>query len=432
MFFHLILLVISVMTFLASSHEPSCDQNCADKPQFTPSRLVVQFGKPTSALCSVCQPGCNVTTFGIESPVGSLAKNGTEITWTVDEMTEWINSLSCYYINDTTFLQCCSDLNITVYKPPENVSFSVHPDVPMSEGQQYTLQCEVRDVAPVANLRVTFYRGRTALVELKTEKDEAKPVSEVFTWNITSTKEDDGVQFWCEAKLELGAEGPQPPPVVGSEKLTAAVHYKPQLEASVPPDPIIITEGNPLTLNCSSVGNPSPSYIWRTSGITSPSSGSVFIIKSITHEEEGSYTCSVSNEKGSITVEFNVTVQDLELPSTTLPATTTSTPPTTMITTTSTPPTTMITTTSTPPTTMITTTSTPPTTMITTTSTPPTTMITTTSTPPTTMITTTSTPTTTKTTTTTTTTTTTPNRGTSSKRLHSFMMCFLLLFSALV
>ena len=97
------------------------DQNCADKPQFTPSRLVVQFGKPTSALCSVCQPGCNVTEFGIENPAGCLAKNGTEITWTVDEMTEWINSLSCYYHNDTTDVQCCSDLPITVYSESQQL-----------------------------------------------------------------------------------------------------------------------------------------------------------------------------------------------------------------------------------------------------------------------------------------------------------------------
>ncbi|XP_033985362.1 vascular cell adhesion protein 1-like [Trematomus bernacchii] len=315
MFSCYIFVVVSLINFLPDFHVSSCDQNCADKPRFTPSRLVVQFGKPTSALCSVCQPGCYVSLFDIESPIGALTKNGTEVTWTVDEMTEWINSLSCYYTNDTTGVQCCSDLPITVYKPPDNVSFSVHPDVPMSEGQQYTLQCEVRDVAPVENLRVTFYRGQTALVELKSskrEKDEPTPVSEVFTLNITSTKEDDGVQFWCEAKLELGAEGPQPPPVVESEKLTAAVHYKPQLEASVPPDPIILTEGNPLTLNCSSVGNPPPSYTWTPSSpsrITSPSSGSVFFINSITPEDEGLYTCYVSNEKGSITVQFDVKVQ---------------------------------------------------------------------------------------------------------------------------
>ncbi|KAJ4944123.1 hypothetical protein JOQ06_012668 [Pogonophryne albipinna] len=287
------------------------DQNCADKPQFTPSRLVVQFGKPTSALCSVCQPGCNVTIFNIESPIGTRKENGTEITWTVNEMTEWIISPMCYYNNDTTDVQCCSVLPITVYKPPANVSFSVHPGVPMSEGQQYTLQCEVRDVAPVKNLRVTFYRGQAALGHTQSNiNTDEKPVSEVFTLNITSTKEDDGVEFWCEAKLELGAEGPQPPPVVGSEKLTAAVHYKPQREVSIPPDPINIKEGNPLKLNCSSVGNPPPSYTWTPpSRITSPSNGSVFFINSITHEDEGSYTCYVSNEKGSITVQFDVKVQ---------------------------------------------------------------------------------------------------------------------------
>ncbi|XP_033933649.1 intercellular adhesion molecule 2-like [Pseudochaenichthys georgianus] len=224
MFFCYIFVVVSLINFLPDFHVSSCDYNCADKPQFIPSRLVVQFGKPASAHCSVCQPGCNVTIFDIEIPIGNKTTNGTEITWTVNEMTEWSISPMCYYHNDTTNVQCCSDLPITVYKPPENVFFSVHPGVPMSEGQQFTLQCEVQKVAPVGNLRVTFYRGQTALglTQSSINTDE-KPVSEVFTLNITSTKEDDGVQFWCEAKLELGADGPQPPPVVGSEKLTAAV-----------------------------------------------------------------------------------------------------------------------------------------------------------------------------------------------------------------
>ncbi|XP_051242610.1 cell adhesion molecule 3 isoform X2 [Dicentrarchus labrax] len=211
-------------------------------------------------------------------------------------------------------------------EPPENVSIRfVDHTGPMYEGRQYTLQCTVQDVAPVENLTVTFYREHTILGQLQSNKTTRKPVAEIFPLNITLSKEDDGLQYWCEAKLELGPGGPQSPPVVKSQNITATVYYKPRLVRPPPPYQITITEGESLLLDCSSVGNPSPSYTWTGPSDTPSPSGnnSMLFFKSATPADGGNYTCSVSNHLATLTMTSTVVVKDRMLPSTRLPSTTT-------------------------------------------------------------------------------------------------------------
>uniref|UniRef100_A0A8P4KDL2 Ig-like domain-containing protein n=1 Tax=Dicentrarchus labrax TaxID=13489 RepID=A0A8P4KDL2_DICLA len=197
------------------------NENCAEKPVFSPSRLVVKFGDPSSTMCTVCEQ-CTAV-FGLEKSLGKNIVKGTTITWKADSVTEWELPLMCYY--DNNYTQCCSRLPVTVYKPPDNVSISfVNHTGPMYEGRQYSLQCTVQGVAPVGNLTVTFHKGHTILGQLKSNNTTRKPVTEIFTLNITSSKYDDGVHYWCESKLELGPEGPQPPPVVKSQNITANVY----------------------------------------------------------------------------------------------------------------------------------------------------------------------------------------------------------------
>lgn len=90
------------------------DEHCADKPVFTPPRLVVKHGDPTSATCSVCQSTCRDDVFDVEKALGVLTKNGTTILWTVDRMTEWDTSALCFYRNASDY-QCCSVLPVIAY-----------------------------------------------------------------------------------------------------------------------------------------------------------------------------------------------------------------------------------------------------------------------------------------------------------------------------
>uniref|UniRef100_A0A669BW61 Ig-like domain-containing protein n=1 Tax=Oreochromis niloticus TaxID=8128 RepID=A0A669BW61_ORENI len=184
-----------------------------------------------------------------------------------------------------------------------SISFVNHTGM-MFENQQYTLQCSVQNVAPVQSLTVTFYRGNTALGHLQSNSEQKKPVNETFTLNITPSREGDGAQYWCEAKLELGPAGSQRPPVVTSEKLPAIVHCESERNKDVLCS--VSQKGDTLHLNCSSVGNPSPSYTW-TLPTNSPSySGSVLTIKSVGFEHEGQYICTVSNTVGTVTKDVSI------------------------------------------------------------------------------------------------------------------------------
>ena len=50
------------------------------------------------------------------------------------------------------------------------------------------------------------------------------PVNVLSTIIITVNRKHNGAEFRCEAEMDLGAEGPQPPPNMKSEPLNITVH----------------------------------------------------------------------------------------------------------------------------------------------------------------------------------------------------------------
>lgn len=95
----------------------------------------------------------------------------------------------------------------------------------MVAGKEYQLLCEVQNIAPVQYLSLRWYRGQTEVYNHSfSDLTSSSPVQVSSILVITPTKAENGVQYKCVAELELGPEGPKPPPTVSSEPLNASVY----------------------------------------------------------------------------------------------------------------------------------------------------------------------------------------------------------------
>ncbi|XP_050957591.1 hemicentin-1-like, partial [Labeo rohita] len=233
--------------------------------QLSQKSVVVEYGGSVAVNCTASVPHDGM---GWEASEGGVDKTrDSVVTWTVSDLREWDIKPFCYInYNKTHDTQCEEELPVTVYKTPDSVSISiVNHTGPMIEGEQYELQCDVQDVAPVQNLTVKWYKGQTLLSQTTFTDTSRKPVNEVAKLLITANRADDGAQFWCEAELDLGAEGPQPPPKKTSEPLNITVHFKPIINETKLPSTVTVFRGYSVVLVCEAEGNPKPKISWSLS-----------------------------------------------------------------------------------------------------------------------------------------------------------------------
>ncbi|XP_039541889.1 vascular cell adhesion protein 1-like isoform X8 [Pimephales promelas] len=280
------LLAVSQLLTFTGSYADECPV------QLNPQRVIVEFGGSVSADCSTSVPH---TGLGWEASEGGVPMSRDSlITWRVSNLTEWDIEPICF-INYNKG-QCTVPLPVTIYKTPDSVSIStVNHTGPMMEGNQYELQCDVLNVAPVQNLIINWYKGQT-LVDQTNFTDTIKtPVSKTSKLLIRPDRADDGAQYWCEAKLELGEEGPQPPPTAPSKHLNVEVFYKPKHSSST--ETISIND----ELNCTVKANPAPTYSWQSEHLKETITSSVLQSSTIS---SGNYKCIASNSQGNDTKVF--------------------------------------------------------------------------------------------------------------------------------
>lgn len=216
-----------------------------------PSRVVVGFGEPVSVSCEATRP---VRVLGWESAISAAhTQQDLSVQWKVDSLIDWIEEPICYGVFFTAPRQCEEKLNLVLYseltvfivytwmthfltltvcvihlETPDSVSIRpVNHTGPMVEGKEYQLLCEVQNIAPVQYLTLRWYKEQTEVYNHSfSDLTSSSPVQVSSILMVTPTKAENGAQYRCVAELELGPEGPQPPPTVTSEPLNASVYCK--------------------------------------------------------------------------------------------------------------------------------------------------------------------------------------------------------------
>ncbi|XP_050961496.1 vascular cell adhesion protein 1-like [Labeo rohita] len=271
--------------------------------QFSQKSVVVEYGGSVAVNCTASVPHYGM---GWEASEGGVDKTSAiVVTWRVSDLREWDIKPFCYINYDITHdTPCEEELPVTVYKTPDSVTIGiVNHRGPMKEGKQYELQCDVQDVAPVQNLTVKWYKGQTLLDQTTFTDTSITPVNEVAKLLITADRADDGAQYRCKAELNLGAEGPQPPPTKTSKPLNAEVNYKPKHSNSTE----TIVKNNEVTLDCTVKAKPAPTYTWHSEHLKEKINSPVLLSSKLS---PGNYTCTATNSQGSDRKVFIVQQKD--------------------------------------------------------------------------------------------------------------------------
>lgn len=218
-----------------------------------PPRVVVGFGEPVSVSCEATRP---VRVLGWESSISAIhTQQDLSVQWAVGSLIDWIEEPICYGVFFTAPRQCEEKLNLVLYsesrpafaawrthtelfechklcvfylEAPDSVSIRpVNHTGPMAEGREYQLLCEVQNVAPVQYLSLRWYRGQSQVYNHTfADLTSSSPVQVSSVLVIVPTRAENGAQYRCVAVLELGPEGPQPPPALTSEPLNTSVFCK--------------------------------------------------------------------------------------------------------------------------------------------------------------------------------------------------------------
>ncbi|KAM4703431.1 cell adhesion molecule 4 [Rhinophrynus dorsalis] len=192
---------------------------------------------------------------------------------------------------------------LTVLVPPDNPLVEVSEQA--MEGGEVELTCISPRTKPAATLR--WFRDRKELKGFPSKQENIKTFSVTNTIRFPVDRKDNGEIITCEASH---------PALKGQKKQTQYVlnvQFSPT--ARIQASQSLVREGEMLTLKCDVTGNPRPTeIIWSRLNDSLPEraqiQGDLLTFPSLSLQDNGTYSCQVSNRLGRSSDQYVLVVYD--------------------------------------------------------------------------------------------------------------------------
>ncbi|XP_030592530.1 intercellular adhesion molecule 1-like [Archocentrus centrarchus] len=279
-----------------------------------PRRIIEEYGgNPVSVNCTSESDNHNGMYWTVGNESSPIEKEEPLISYSVP-LSDWDVKAECKIKLNESY-ECSRKLKVILFKNPEVVLSAQRVNV-MGEETQHRLQCDIINVAPVQHLTVSWYKNNESIMTQSFNDTTKTPVNESSVLRVTISREENEVQFRCEAQLDFGSYGPQLPVI--SQTYSISAHYAPELNTKNNPHDISTLEGTDITLSCEAEGNPPPVYHWTCDGVNQLENTNSLSITGVNHNV--TCTCTATNDLGNITKTIHVHVKERGCPLTLTPS----------------------------------------------------------------------------------------------------------------
>ncbi|KAM6905565.1 hemicentin-1-like [Xenentodon cancila] len=232
--------------------------------------------------------------------------------WLADPYNDWDPQPTCHADFQGIGL-CQKSLLYTLYKTPDMVSIHVvdNASETLKDGE-LQLQCDIFNVAPAQNLTVQWIwikgadngtlEGQNISCNTNTIRT---PVNVTCTMDITLNSICNRTEVRCEAKLDLGPEGP-----LTINQSNSIIFYEPRIKTKQLPEKVPVIRGYSETLLCEADGNPPPKVQWSFTSKSAHLNSDA----NLTVLEPGLYNCTATNALNSHTHMVQVILKEDYLP----------------------------------------------------------------------------------------------------------------------